>query len=175
MASPTAVPTIPLSASGVSRTRCSPKSFCRESVTRNTPPSLPTSSPMIRTLSSDSRARRSPRLRARAIVRLCTPSAIDRHLLEAREVGRVRGALLLHQRVSLGVDLREHGVRLRLRHGTATLAQTYRQGLGLGLQPVEESLVDDLLTPQERPQPLEGVLELPGLELGRQAVARGVV
>src|ERR1035441_10161843 len=40
---------MPDSASGVSITRASPKSFCRPSVTRKTPPSLPTSSPMIRT------------------------------------------------------------------------------------------------------------------------------
>src|SRR5215467_5935357 len=65
-----AVPTIPDSASGVSTTRCSPKSFWRPSVTRNTPPSLPTSSPMIITLGSASSARRIPSLRARERVSL---------------------------------------------------------------------------------------------------------
>ena len=38
-------------------TRSSPKSFCRPSVTRKTPPSLPMSSPMRRTLGSSSMAR----------------------------------------------------------------------------------------------------------------------
>ena len=42
---PTEVPTMPDSPSGESMTRASPKSFCSPSVTRNTPPSLPMSSP----------------------------------------------------------------------------------------------------------------------------------
>ena len=49
---PIAVPRMPASASGVSMTRSSPKSFCRPSVTRKTPPSLPMSSPMRTTLGS---------------------------------------------------------------------------------------------------------------------------
>jgi len=56
------------SARGVSMTRSSPKSFCRPSVMRKTPPSLPTSSPMMRTLGSASMALRSPSFRAFAIV-----------------------------------------------------------------------------------------------------------
>src|SRR5690349_8003144 len=69
MARPTAVPTIPDSASGVSMTRSSPKSFCRPSVIRKTPPSLPTSSPMMTTLGSSSIALRRPSFRAFAIVK----------------------------------------------------------------------------------------------------------
>ncbi|SKT96837.1 Uncharacterised protein [Mycobacteroides abscessus subsp. abscessus] len=68
MAKPTAVPMIPDSASGVSMTRWSPKSFCSPSVTRKTPPSLPTSSPMMITLSSSSSADRKPAFRAPDIV-----------------------------------------------------------------------------------------------------------
>ena len=60
MARPIAVPTMPDSASGVSSTRCSPKSRCRCSVTRNTPPSLPMSSPIRITRGSSSIALRSP-------------------------------------------------------------------------------------------------------------------
>jgi hypothetical protein len=41
---------IPDSASGVSKQRSSPKVACSPSVTRNTPPSRPTSSPKISTL-----------------------------------------------------------------------------------------------------------------------------
>src|SRR4051812_44566720 len=68
MARPTAVPRIPASASGVSTTRSSPKSFCRPSVIRKTPPSLPMSSPISTTLASPSMARRRPRLRALPMV-----------------------------------------------------------------------------------------------------------
>ena len=68
MANPTAVPMIPDSPSGESMTRSVPKSFCKPSVTRKTPPSLPMSSPMSRTLSSSSMARRRPALIALAIV-----------------------------------------------------------------------------------------------------------
>ena len=68
MASPIAVPMIPDSASGVSITRSSPKSFCSPSVTRKTPPSLPTSSPMMSTLGSASMAARSPSFSALASV-----------------------------------------------------------------------------------------------------------
>ena len=50
------MPTIADSASGESMTRSSPKSFCRPSVMRKTPPSLPMSSPMMRTFLFFSRA-----------------------------------------------------------------------------------------------------------------------
>src|SRR3954453_16932832 len=68
MARPTAVPRMPASASGVSTTRSSPKSFCSPSVIRKTPPSLPMSSPISTTLESFSRARRRPRLSALPMV-----------------------------------------------------------------------------------------------------------
>src|SRR6185369_1741395 len=53
---PMAVPTMPFSASGVSNTRSSPNSACRPSVARNTPPALPTSSPMTITRGFSRRA-----------------------------------------------------------------------------------------------------------------------
>src|SRR5215510_2859108 len=53
---PTAVPTMPFSASGVSITRSSPNSACSPSVARNTPPALPTSSPITRTRGFSRRA-----------------------------------------------------------------------------------------------------------------------
>src|SRR3954452_9386420 len=68
MARPTAVPRMPASASGVSTTRSSPKSFCRPSVIRKTPPSRPMSSPMSTTWASSSMARRRPRLSALPMV-----------------------------------------------------------------------------------------------------------
>src|SRR5438552_12496668 len=45
MHNPTDTPAMAASASGVSNPRSPPNSACRPSVTRNTPPSLPTSSP----------------------------------------------------------------------------------------------------------------------------------
>src|SRR5215470_3291305 len=53
---PTAVPTMPFSASGVSSTRSSPNSACNPSVARNTPPALPTSSPITMTRGFSRRA-----------------------------------------------------------------------------------------------------------------------
>src|SRR6188768_3633979 len=63
-AMPTAQPTIPFSLSGVSITRSSPNSSCRPAVTRKTPPTLPTSSPMTTTRLSRRMAVRSASLTA---------------------------------------------------------------------------------------------------------------
>src|SRR2546430_15642019 len=68
MASPTQTPAMPASASGVSNTRDGPNSSCRPSVTRNTPPSFPTSSPRTSVLGSSVSERRSASLIALAIV-----------------------------------------------------------------------------------------------------------
>ena len=72
---------MPDSASGVSSTRCSPKSFCSPSVTRKTPPSLPTSSPITSTFGSRSIAARRPSFNAFANVRV----AISRPPARARK------------------------------------------------------------------------------------------
>ena len=53
-AAPTPAPTKPHSEMGVSRTRSAPKRSCMPSVARKTPPTLPTSSPMTKTVSSAS-------------------------------------------------------------------------------------------------------------------------
>src|SRR6185437_1516700 len=76
---------IPDSASGVSVTRASPKSFCSPSVIRKTPPRRPTSSPRMITLGSASMALRSPVLRALAIV------SVSAMVLTARPAGTDRG------------------------------------------------------------------------------------
>src|SRR5918999_4456567 len=52
MQSPTAVPMIPASASGVSTQRSAPNLSRRPAVARKTPPALPTSSPITITFSS---------------------------------------------------------------------------------------------------------------------------
>src|ERR1700752_2053902 len=62
------MPTMPDSASGVSKHRCSPNVSASPSVTRNTPPSLATSSPNTSTRSSAAIASCNARLIACAIV-----------------------------------------------------------------------------------------------------------
>src|SRR5229473_1963787 len=54
MQSPTAVPRIPASASGVSKQRSGPKRSCNPAVARKTPPERPTSSPS--TITDESRS-----------------------------------------------------------------------------------------------------------------------
>src|SRR5919109_5428908 len=137
---------MPDSASGVSMTRLSPKSFCRPSVTRKTPPSLPTSSPMIRTLGSESRARRSDSLiaLARAMFLNVTASAAMSDPLYVRErrlVGGELGALLVDERMPVRVRVLENGEVVRVRHGADRLAHSFAQRLALGLQFREESVV----------------------------------
>src|SRR6185437_9904388 len=68
MARPTARPTMPDSASGVSKHRWSPKSRVSPSVMRKTPPRVPTSSPKTSTRSSSCSASRRAWFRACAIV-----------------------------------------------------------------------------------------------------------
>ena len=65
---PTAVPRMPASASGVSVQRSSPNSLASPSVTRKTPPRVPTSSPRTCTVGSSAIASRSARVRACAMV-----------------------------------------------------------------------------------------------------------
>ncbi len=132
MARPTAVPRMPDSASGESITRSSPKSFCRPSVIRKTPPSLPTSSPMIRTLGSSSIALRRPALSALASVTLVIALAPSR--LEGVEVGREL-RLLLDQLVGLlGEDVVEDQPRVGVAQGLAALAQVRAEVGGLLLE-----------------------------------------
>ena len=52
MAAPSAAPMIAVSLIGVSRTRSSPNSFIRSPLTPQTPPKVPTSSPMRMTFGS---------------------------------------------------------------------------------------------------------------------------
>src|SRR5882757_685058 len=144
MASPTAVPMIPDSASGVSKTRSSPKSFCSPSVIRKTPPSLPTSSPITRTFGSRSMAARSPLFNAFAIVIVLISGPFDARTrkrffgLEGGVVGQEGIPLGVQHRRRLGVHLGEHPLWPRLRHVRAVLPEPGGQGVGLGGHLVEE-------------------------------------
>ena len=145
------MPMMPLSASGVSITRSSPKSFCRPSVTRKTPPSLPTSSPITRTFGSFSIAARRPALMAFAMV-VCVLTGHPRRLvLEARPIVREPRPLLLDQRVPLPVGgrrCRRDRDRACVRHAWRTCAAS---AAGLGLHLVEERLVAQPAARQVRP------------------------
>src|SRR5262245_39638704 len=146
---------MPDSASGESMTRSSPKSFWRPSVIRKTPPSLPTSSPMTRTLGSFSMALRRPMFRplARVILVLSVGS------LERVEVGREPVALLLELGRDLGVhmveDAQRRGVGERLYAGTEPGAEV----ISLGRDVVEEVLVGQPLALEVGLDAFDGVLE----------------
>src|SRR5688572_23138032 len=105
---PTAIPTMPDSASGVSKQRDSPNVAVSPSVTRNTPPSAPTSSPNTTTRSSSLRASARAELMAWAIV---TDAISDLHFFLLGELGAQRGGLLAQLGVGGAVDVGEHLLR----------------------------------------------------------------
>src|SRR5687768_16362037 len=104
---PTENPTIPASARGVSMTRVSPKASRSPSVTRNTPPSTPTSSPRTMTRSSFSISCFKAKLSALIIVSL---GMVD-FLLSVEEL--LEGlSLRLQVRRPLGIEVVEHNERV---------------------------------------------------------------
>src|SRR5689334_17412306 len=102
---PIAMPAIRPSARGVSATRSAPKRLCRPAVARNTPPLMPTSSPMTTTRLSSSIARASARLTASTSVML------DIALGLVGKLGRLRRVLARQARV----EVLEHLLRARRR------------------------------------------------------------
>src|SRR6476646_2722253 len=134
---------MPASASGVSMTRSSPKSFGRPSVTRKTPPSLPMSSPMRTTLGSRSMAARRPLLMPLAMVMV--PMSVAPLTLEAGMVGGELLALGLDQRVGLDVDVVEHRVTAGVGHAQAALADLGGELVRLAVDGLEEVVVGLLL------------------------------
>src|SRR4051812_47318679 len=167
-----AVPTMPDSASGVSMTRSSPKSFWSPSVTRKTPPSLPTSSPMIRTLGSLSSA-----VRSDALIALESDifwAAISDAFLSGDERSLVRGELrplLVHERMAVGVGVLEHRHVVGVGHRPDRLPHPLGERVGLLFQTVEERLVREPLVGEKGAQPQDRVLGLPQLALLGRAVA----
>src|SRR5881628_2847883 len=104
MQSPTAPPSIPASASGVSTQRSGPKRSRSPAVARKTPPARPTSSPKTSTESSRSSSTWSASFTASTRKRSATEDP-----LELREVGSEHGG-----RIDVGVleDERDVGGRL---------------------------------------------------------------
>src|SRR5262245_9182227 len=131
MQSPTAEPTIPASASGVSTQRSGPNFSRRPAVARKTPPARPTSSPITITSSSRASSTWKQSLMASTIERSATAASedapqlfevrrerggrIDERVLEQerevrRRLGLCRSDPLAHQLGSPAADL----VRLRV-------------------------------------------------------------
>src|ERR1700712_2534752 len=130
---------MPDSPSGASITRSSPKSFCRPSVIRKTPPSLPTSRPITSTLGSASIRLRSAAFSAAAMLMVLIGflrSSRERSsgLLEGVQVVGVAGPLLGELLGNLRVDMVERGQRAGIFQGAAGLPDPHGQRLGLGVQ-----------------------------------------
>src|SRR3954453_19074812 len=128
IAIPTAIPTMPASANGVSKQRFSPNSAVSPSVIRKTPPSAPTSSPNITTVSSACIASRSAWLSAWAIeIFVCVMASglLSRQLVtqEPRLLAQLLGLL--------GVQVLEQirRVHLGLRHQAVAQLCSYLGGL----------------------------------------------
>src|SRR5919197_2822552 len=104
MQSPTAVPRIPASASGVSTQRSAPNLSRRPAVARKTPPARPTSSPITSTDSSRSSSTWRPSLIASTRVRSATEDPLQ--LLEVGGERRRRvGVCVLECRLDAGLVL----------------------------------------------------------------------
>src|SRR5215218_5091843 len=182
---------MPASASGVSTTRSSPKSFCSPSVIRKTPPSRPMSSPMSTTLASSSIARRRPRLSALPMVSvsvlmtrlrsrsaprslalpamLARPSSSWRSSvtlpLEAGVVGDELLALAGQLGGLLGEDVVEDLGAGRVGHLQRALAQPRGELVALGVDRGEEVVVGDAGAGEVRLHPGDRVTQLPLLQL----------
>ena len=90
-------------------------------------------------------------------------------------VGEEGLALRGHQRRLLRVDLGEHPLRPGRGHVHAELPEPPGERVGVGRDLVEELLLDAERPDEVHPHPFDRVLELPQLQLAREAVAGGVV
>src|ERR671936_2507992 len=117
---PTAVPRIPASASGVSTQRSGPKRSRRPAVARKTPPARPTSSPMTRTDSSRSSSTWNASLIASTI-----ESSATEDPPQLLEVGAERGR-------RVGVGVREEELRVGRRLGLGLRDPAAHELLRLG-------------------------------------------
>src|SRR5258706_7663327 len=152
---PTEVPTMAASASGLSITRRLPKVRCRSSVTRKTPPSTPTSSPMTRTSGSRSISWRRARFRAFTMfsfaIALPGGRALAAHRRRRRACLGAVGAPGAQPRghlVALGaqvgrqvaVDVIEHGQRIGRRRGLEASDRLGDLGVHLRLEALLEEV-----------------------------------
>src|SRR5699024_9018939 len=163
IAMPTAIPTMPDSAIGVSKQRVSPNWVVSPSVIRKTPPSGPTSSPKPYTVSSSAMASRSARLRACAMDSVVKRSAMSVGL-SAQFVGQ-EGGLFGQLRCGGGVHVREQfgGVEVVLLGHT--LAHGRSHGFGLLEDGGPSCLGEDAFAFEVGLDPQEWVTVLPGGDL----------
>src|ERR1044071_4235983 len=199
---PMEAPMMPASASGLSITRRPPKRRCRSSVTRKTPPSTPTSSPMMTTSGSRSISSRRARFSALTILSFamarlvspargrcrswCPPGGPS--LATHGRRGGINGALRRGSAQSLEARgqlraLRGHvrgklGIRViehlqRIR-GQHGLEALYSMG-DLLVHLLVYGRVEQLLLLQIDTEARERVLLLPGLDLFLRAVLGRVV
>ena len=112
-------------------------------------------------------------LRERDLRHLSAP--LRGRALERLEVGGE--ALALHAQLLglLGVDVREHVERLRVRQRLAALAQVVAELVGLLLDAGDEVVVDQAVAAQVDLEPRDRVLELPVLDVVVEPVAGRVV
>src|SRR5271155_75281 len=166
-ASPTDMPAMTPSASGVSSTRSAPKRSRRPSVARKTPPSAPTSSPTTRTEGSSAMARASARLTAWTSVisgiAASHPDRIQRRLALFREVLRQRMVGKIENRFEPLRRRGEIGLR-RSFDGQCDLGQQLLL-LGLAPHPVRDEMVA---------HPRDRLFRPACADLGAAAVAAGV-
>src|SRR5918996_4077808 len=166
------MPMIPDSASGVSITRCSPKSFCSPSVIRKTPPRVPTSSPSSTTRSSASMASRSAVLSALAMV-ICAISASSRLRGELR-LELLQPPPLRQQGLGrVGVHVVDQVRQRRVRHVLDGGADLGGDPVGLGLHLALQLLAVEPGLLEERPVATDRLAGLPHVELVDGAVAGG--
>ena len=161
-ARPTAAPTIAASAIGVSNTRSAPNSCCNPSVTRKTPPSLPTSCPYTQ----------DARIVVEGIAERGVQRRRHRHLRHrrappsrSRRNGSGGSAYVQSNIHSTGGGSRRDHVRPDARH----------LGLGCGVALRDERVVGVPAREQPRPVSLDRVERAPPSHLVVVAVAAGVV
>src|SRR5262249_37787172 len=121
MQSPTAVPRIPASASGVSTQRSGPKRSRRPAVARKTPPARPTSSHI--TLTESSRASSTWK---QSLIASTSRSSDKGASHDAAQLREIRGERLRRVRVGVVEDERDVGVGLRLGVGDPLAHQLER-------------------------------------------------
>src|SRR5919109_4604113 len=164
------MPMIPDSASGVSMTRCSPKSFSSPSVIRNTPPRVPTSSPSSTTRSSASMASRSAVLSALAIV-ICAISGSSRLRGELRLELLQPPPLRPQGGGRVGVHVVDQVGQRRAGQVLDGGAHLGRDPGGLGLDVALQLVAPQARLLQERAVAADRLAGLPGVELVDGAVA----
>src|SRR5690348_5147876 len=150
---PMAAAMMPPSAIGVSSTRCSPYLRCSPSVTRNTPPKYPTSSPRITTRGSRPSITSLAELSACTMFMRAMRSALVRAGRRAVRVlprGGVCGvALPIEQRahlLALALQILRHVAEYVLEHGERIEERPVRErSVGFGLFPAGRDVRLELL------------------------------